>query len=577
MVIGRRRTIKENLAVVEEMQFLKTTINNTEAGVNSPLQFDMQENQISYPTIGELVREIFNASGLLASKSSKDAFLSSSQKKSIQTKIKRLADESSKIEGKLKELGIQFSALLEGINIDEKVRNVVIACVDEVLLVYKSVLNSDGTYTSKRESMKYFLEHFLIGRIVFSLHKNYLKFNLPDLRSDVPNVKLWILPAFDSQKILWPLANAWKQIYSQLGVSQSYFHYPDKKHEDLQAIRNLENAQHWSSKGQLPSISALYDNFDYSVELLKRTCNKQLSANFRSERLKSFKLMLFIARVATYLFQRIEASFGREYLESIIKQIMGASARLSRINQGLAKDIEIIRSQNYLIRQADIDSLHFSMVDNFWEDYSNRVLVGSETLQELIEEKIFDGLSDFEVKRIVIFCLGSLAAQEVLANKSYQSIDFDKEPNRKKKDFFELLHEGFNLRKSPPSISDIEAYERELESRDLKNALLWLSEWCYANFYYDKKDFLESHVHYEKAFNHAKYCAGENQYSLVNQYIESCAKVHNRKAMKKAIAWAHYMGIEVRLIRNFDDPESEESIDFIYEIMGNHDYHSFPR
>lgn len=47
--------------------------------------------------------------------------------------------------------------------------------------------------------------------------------------------------------------------------------------------------------------------------------------------------------------------------------------------------------------------------------------------------------------------------------------------------------------------------------------------------------------------------------------------------MKKAIVWAHYMGIEVRLIRNFDDPESEDSIDFIYEIMGNHEYYSFPR
>jgi hypothetical protein len=53
---------------------------------------------------------------------------------------------------------------------------------------------------------------------------------------------------------------------------------------------------------------------------------------------------------------------------------------------------------------------------------------------------------------------------------------------------------------------------------------------------------------------------------LVNQYIESCAKADKWRDFKKGIAWANYLGIEVRWLRGMDD-ESDETLRGIFELF----------
>lgn len=70
---------------------------------------------------------------------------------------------------------------------------------------------------------------------------------------------------------------------------------------------------------------------------------------------------------------------------------------------------------------------------------------------------------------------------------------------------------------------------------------------------------------FETAFQKAKYKAGMNQYKLLNHYIETAAKLDNRKAFNKGLQWANYIGIEVRWLR--DKEQTEQNIDFAYACL----------
>lgn len=81
----------------------------------------------------------------------------------------------------------------------------------------------------------------------------------------------------------------------------------------------------------------------------------------------------------------------------------------------------------------------------------------------------------------------------------------------------------------------------------------------------DEENFRATRDYYEIPFNNAKYRVGQNQYDLVNQYVEVAAKNDMWKCFKKGIEWAQYLGIEIRWLRN-DEP-TEEKLKYVYEMM----------
>lgn len=42
--------------------------------------------------------------------------------------------------------------------------------------------------------------------------------------------------------------------------------------------------------------------------------------------------------------------------------------------------------------------------------------------------------------------------------------------------------------------------------------------------------------------------------------------------MKKAVAWANYLGIKIRWLRGFDEPESEETLKGLFKLMGQDNF-----
>ena len=154
----------------------------------------MENNKATFPTIGELVREIFNITGLLAQKDRSNSFLSESNKKKLQTKLKRLADESSKIDGKLDELLDSLKHLLEKALGEERIVCMVLEAVEVLLATYKGVLGDDSTYLDKTNSTKWFIKQYVLDRVLLSFYKNYLRLNVPASKLSLPDLRIWALP-----------------------------------------------------------------------------------------------------------------------------------------------------------------------------------------------------------------------------------------------------------------------------------------------------------------------------------------------------------------------------------------------
>jgi hypothetical protein len=61
------------------------------------------------------------------------------------------------------------------------------------------------------------------------------------------------------------------------------------------------------------------------------------------------------------------------------------------------------------------------------------------------------------------------------------------------------------------------------------------------------------------------YCAGKNQYKLVNQYVEVAVKNNKFTNFKKGIEWAQFLDINIRWLR--DKEPTKENLDYVYTIM----------
>jgi hypothetical protein len=398
--------------------------------------------------------------------------------------------------------------------------------------------------------------------LVVSFYKNYLRFNVVDEELNIPDLISWVLPETNSKKTTWPLAHAWKLIYSSLSISQSGFHNPDKNAGDYKTIQNLEKAQRWVAGKQLPSISSLYANLDYSLELLKSSKDEKTHRLVSDKQVNEFKLMLFIARASTYFFKEVQSSFGDEFLLNVCQHIKGQSGRLSRINKNIGKELNSIKTIYTGFTVKEVDELHYQHVSRCWQNNAIKQEKGALLLQEYIEADAFKDLSEREAAMVRISCVGSFQAYRILEAEKFNTLE--NMPTL----FPEFLVKGLELKKRITSLSQAKGFEKELKDKGLEEILGWLSDWCYANFYYRNEDNENANVFYKKAFTKAKYSAGGNQYKLVNQYIESCAKSNKYRDMKKAVAWANYLSIEVRWLRGSDDPESEESLKGLFNFIG---------
>ncbi|MEZ8616358.1 hypothetical protein AB6D33_10940 [Vibrio splendidus] len=522
----------------------------------------MKNEHCSFPTIGDLIRGIFNASGLLARKNSEERIINESNKKTIQMKLKRLSDETSRLDDQLNELLSLLTDLLYEVIRDEKVVLAIMASLDDVLAQYKDLIREEGTYLSYSDSVKWLIYSRGLERLVISINKNQLAFNISQSNFNFPKDFRWYLPTFSEEGVVWPIKKVWLWIYSEMGMSQRQFHLISGKHAEQQE-RYLENVQRWSCDRQLPSTNAMLDCLDRSLYLLKT--DKNINVSECQE--KSFRTALLIARISTYVFKSIQTHFGNHFTKSITRTISVQYNRLKKESEdirGICKKVNDLSSN---IPKNITDNLIFDAVTQYWYNKSDKIIKYSHlNKNEIISLSKNNKLPSRHKIRQIRNQVGEFMLSSLL--RQYK-IDFIMMPSQ---DFGNLYFEGLSIKKGPKSIEEIVSYRNKLINKNLIEQLEWLVNWSYANYYYRIESFSDAYPYYKMAFEQGKYSAGKNQYMLVNQYIEICAKNNKLKDFKKGISWANYLGLDVRWLRNMEDPESEGSIKLLYALFSKARY-----
>ncbi|WP_439858324.1 hypothetical protein [Pseudomonas syringae] len=116
------------------------------------------------------------------------------------------------------------------------------------------------------------------------------------------------------------------------------------------------------------------------------------------------------------------------------------------------------------------------------------------------------------------------------------------------------------------TLEAVHALCEQMKLAGVAERLPWLMHWLKGIVCYRAEDFASASPHYAKAFQLAKYSAGDLQYLLVNQYLEVMAKTKQWRQFKQGARWAGYLDIPVRWLR--DNEPTEQNIRNSYGILG---------
>ncbi len=515
-----------------------------------------------FATQGDLVKLAYDAFGVLPRKGTRGLSTEASrdgideaQKKAIQKQLARLAQEEGGLLSNFSLVIHTLSDILKAYLPSIQVMSAIGYPLDVLLGAYSQLVREEGTYLSKAETLQYFISIRAIPLLVVSLNQSLLKYRVADLALETPEDTFWYLPTVSEDgSMVLPLEKVMRWAYERCDISQTQFHYPGKspKSDNNKLQQNLDNAIKWTRGARIPGLPALFKNFEESFAALaksKRAVTKDLQA--------SILVALMVARVSSYLAREITGSYDHRYLADVCQQFRDHAGWISN-------DVDEFKAElaPVMQRQKSPHSAQFVWLDayhHYWAFFSRKLVAAADTVQ-----RVMDARPGAPIRSDVLAALksryGPFAVCSLLDQLQRQSA-FVPPPG-----FSELLHCGFALKSDDATrLDQIEEYAAQVLAYGLDEQLCWMVPWLRGVYHYRQEDFATAMPHFHEAFENAKYRAGKNQYKLVNQYVEVSAKNDDRRAFKKGIEWAQYLGIKVRWLR--DDEPTDEKLDFVYYMM----------
>jgi hypothetical protein len=511
----------------------------------------------SFPTLGDVLKFLFNAT---------DVISDSENKKLVQRQLQRLAKEEGNISDSLGRLFDIFRHNLEALIGDERVVGAISYSVLFIFNKYEEVVRNEGACVSMEFIDKWLINNVLLNTLVFAQHKYFLMFNISASGLIAPEEKYWWLPEIDESGIEWPLGKAFKWIYASLNINHTHFHYPDhndlKKKRDYRHCRlrqNLENASDWQRGDRIPSLENLLLNLNDSLHAMESTQQEKYRRKLDEKTRASFRIVLFIARISTVISKMLVENLGQEFVQTLVDDFKRQDRRLRKASRPLRHRIDEIQRIWGITKPSQLDNIWWEHSKSFWESFEDSFIRNIPTIQAWQREHANSEL-DLSELRYLSAHMGSFYAgqyliqQRIAAHKWYSP------------SFFELHARGLELKNSGAITKEvIENYGLELKKENLDQNLKWLENWIWGAYYYRQEMWRESYPFFQIAFDEAKYTAGSQQYKLVNQYIEICAKNNKWQNFKKGVSWANYLGIDIRWLRETDN--TEEDLKIAYEIM----------
>lgn len=514
-------------------------------------------NQLGYPTLGEVVRFVFRAFGVLPEKRDPTP-LSDKQRQALRKAINRLVSEDGELEDRFHELGSDLLELINGHVSFPPLCEALFDLASEMMGAYKSELKGAGTFLGKNDTVRWLIHDRFAFALAVSVARNITRHGLLVVKDLLIMPEEWYLPSVTATRVIWPMEKALRALYAHAGVSQTEFHYPgrsaDEANTDQQ--RNLENAQNWTSDRSLPSAAALRWNVQQAFEA--RPSDR--SGYFDFPKLNTplhyevVQATLLVARCATYACKAIGDSFGVSFLMAVCTRFRQTLKWALAETQEVEKQI-LVEAHHYGYSPLDPE-LRDDVVELWNTSLSNRTAAARQILNGLAEAPA----ADSDVIDQIVRDYGELAVRPMLLLANQRSIH--ETPTY----FAQSLGEGLELWKSSDlNEEQIDEYEQRLKCRASDDHLPWMTHWLRFLVTYRRNDDALAWHHIAIAYEHAKYRAGSNQYKIVNHYIEMSAKAQDKVAFRKGVNWARYLGISVRWLR--DNDPTQENMEFAMAML----------
>ncbi|WP_394244992.1 hypothetical protein [Halopseudomonas laoshanensis] len=512
------------------------------------------ESQIGFASQGELLKAIFDAFGILPRKEHPKDLFDEKEKKTLQKRLKRLANEEGGLGSNFGEGVVTLSSLLSIYLPDMTLMSAIGDVLSDVQEAYVDLLRTEGTYLSKGETIRYFISIRAVPLLVMSLHRSILLYRPDTLWLKTPADRFWYLPTIDAEgQVTLPLEKVMRWAYEVCGTSQTQFHFPGKNatSENARLQNNLDNAVNWTRGSHLPALPGLLRNFSESFSAMS-AAGQEIPNAMKVSILAN----LVLSRFSSYVFREITKAYGVEYLREICAQFRSYDSYIELDVGEFYREIAPVISTK--ATKEDQLATWAKAAGDYWSFLTEKVVMAQEELQQAYDP--YRGLVSEGVIDALTRKYGAFAVQA--------SVD----PTHRKKQFqppdcfFQMLGLGFELKRDGlVQWEQIESYAADIENHSLGDHLGWLVAWIRAAYFYRREEYATAMPHYQQAFDLGKYRAGKSQYDLVNQYVEVAAKNGKNKCFKNGVGWAQYLQVPIRWLR--DDEPTDEKLDMVFYML----------
>ncbi|GGX23158.1 hypothetical protein [Undibacterium macrobrachii] len=514
---------------------------------------------VGFPKVGEIIQFAYDAAGVLPRKHALEKDFDETAKKTLQKALSRLAKEEGDLGESIQQLIKKLGYLVGGYLTNPRVAIPVGDVLMDLLEMYQMALRGNGTYLDKKGTIKWFIVDCLVGQLSLSVKRKILRFNIEAENYKTPE-GCWFLPSVEENRLVFPLEKAMSWIYAECRLSQREFHCPDKTDSMTFAQQqNLESAKYWIKESVVPSVPVLFWNFRRSLESINKTSNLNIKRTINSHQIDNFLVILFIARISTFVSKKILENFGQPFLLDVCEQFVLQYGFVSSDFSGFETDLRN-RLKTIPFRKSYANKVWEEQTLNFCDFYDHVQSEFEGTLKMMGEEgriEIFQ--NPFEVNK---FC-GQFG--------KFFPLSFAMRVQRPELhdlpvNFPEILSEGLDLKNRPnTSVEEIESFENALSNSGIEPLLPWILPWIKGTFHYRRQEYDLAFPFLTDAFDSAKYCAGGQQYKLVNQFVELAAKNDKKSDFERGISWARYVGVEIRHLRS--NEMTEVNLNSVFEIM----------
>lgn len=519
-------------------------------GAHCLTKVDITMNQVSFPTLGEVIKFAYEAFGLLPRKNDSSEQLDETRKKTIQRALQRLSGEEGELNERIGELIVTLSSMMPEC-VPIRTRLALGDIFFDIFEIYRKTLREEGTFLSKAETVKWLLLDRLALVLPISVIRNSQEHYLAIDELQSPDDLNWFLPDLDGSKWIWPLEKVMRWAYQITETSIHSFHSTDASATLEDSDRYLQSAKKWLAGEHVPSWASLSRNFNHGFDKLKTDCPDQSIIKLPDVKRQSILTMLFISRISTFLLKEVRLKFGDAVLIDFCARYKAVDVCVKEDARRIKQQVE----QEIKYWPAPKELWHIK-----WKEISTRYWQGHQLNTNRITQKSRSGEMPEEVARITLQVLGSLAILIYDWGNVYPV------QNIAPPGFAEAILDGFDLKEDKHlSLDMVDSFQCRLQKEGLENTLSWLGHWLKGIVFYRQMQFDEAFDFMCEAFEAAKYSAGRNQYLLVNQFIELAAKCEKKQAFKKGVEWATYLGLKVRWLR--DKEQSPENLEFASSVL----------